>query len=182
MKQFLPLLLLPAVVLSAAESPAGFKVTKDNIFGLRNSLKRLTKTPYSVSPAIEAACGPGGGVMIDKKSEPAPTRKPYPHAYPSMLVYANALADETLSKKGKVFPVGAMIVKEKLDRKGGVTGVGGMIKRAAGFDAKNGDWEYFYADERGSLLSKARLESCVNCHTQAREKDFVFADWMASAQ
>jgi hypothetical protein len=70
-----------------------------------------------------------------------------------------------------------MIVKEKLDSTGAVTGVGGMIKRAPGFDEKNGNWEYFYAN-KGEKLTQGRLDNCANCHSGAHATDSVFARWL----
>ena len=72
----------------------------------------------------------------------------------------------TLKEKLPAFPEGAVIVNEKLTEKDGVIGGGGMIKRAAGFDAKNGDWAYFYA-EKGGGFSSGHLQNCADCHAGA---------------
>jgi len=63
---------------------------------------------------------------------------------------------------------------ESIASKGEVTGVGGMIKRAPGFDAEHGDWEYFYADKTAGF-STGRLANCIDCHAGAKRKDYVFS-------
>ena len=55
-------------------------------------------------------------------------------------------------------------------------GVGGMIKRPAGYDPKHGDWEYFYFDDARKIES-GRITSCVQCHSSAKDKDYVFGNW-----
>jgi hypothetical protein len=55
-------------------------------------------------------------------------------------------------------------------------GVGGMIKRGAGYDSAHGDWEYFYFEDARKIES-GRISSCVQCHTGAANKDYVFGGW-----
>jgi hypothetical protein len=88
-----------------------------------------------------------------------------------------------------VYPVGAVIVKEKqrLEPDGGgqVTGqegsvasdgVGGMIKRLAGYDPEHGDWEYFYFEDP-TKVEQGKIASCVECHRGAAATDYVFGGW-----
>ena len=65
-----------------------------------------------------------------------------------------------------VRPEVAITLNEKLTEKDGVIGGGGMIKRAAGFDAKNGDCAYFYA-KKGGGFSSGHLQNCADCHAGA---------------
>jgi hypothetical protein len=99
----------------------------------------------------------------------------------------NNLAADAFSVHANRFPVGAVIVKQKLaegfrDRNGvdvnveTTSGDGGMVKRPAGYDPKHGDWEYFYLEE-GSKIENGRISSCVQCHEAAKDKDYVFATW-----
>ena len=67
-------------------------------------------------------------------------------------------------------------MKEKLGEDGALTGVGGMIKRTAGFDPKNGDWEYFYSDKVEGF-SIGRLQKCAGCHDLVKHTDYVFGGW-----
>ena len=83
------------------------------------------------------------------------------------------------------YPVGAAIVKHKSifdflvadsSSERADNGVGGMIKRVPGFDTENGDWEYFYFDDPGKI-EKGKIQSCIECHQEARDTDFVFGTW-----
>jgi hypothetical protein len=89
------------------------------------------------------------------------------------------------AERKRIYPEGSVVVKEKHFHEyqgpngrdaGGGDGVGGMIKRAAGFDPKHGDWEYFYfADPK--RIESGRIASCVQCHAAAGETDHVFGTW-----
>ena len=68
---------------------------------------------------------------------------------------------------------GDPVLKEKLAADGELVAVAGMVKRAAGYDSRAGDWEYFYA-ERGGTLSRGAIEPCVSCHARAKATDYVF--------
>ena len=66
-------------------------------------------------------------------------------------------------------------MKEKLGPNHAVADIGGMIKRAPGYDAANGDWEFlFFA--RGGDFASGKLSNCVDCHNGAR-RDHVFKAW-----
>ena len=149
------------VSLLAGDPPANVTVTKETAFTFYRDFKRLTQEPHRVAEMIISGCSSG----------------PWSHAKGTrgIHVYVNPLADDAVIEKRKVFPAGAVIVKEKLGDDGAVTGVGGMIKRTAGFDPKNGDWEYFYSEKVG--FSTGRLQHCADCHSVAKETDYVFRAW-----
>ncbi len=59
-------------------------------------------------------------------------------------------------------------------------GLLGMIKREAGFDTDDGDWEYFNIDptDLSTIASGADLGSCKGCHAAATNEhgnDYIFA-------
>jgi hypothetical protein len=43
-----------------------------------------------------------------------------------------------------------------------------------GYDAANGDWEYFYYGGR-SQFSSGRIANCIECHRAAEATDFVYS-------
>ena len=94
----------------------------------------------------------------------------------------NELASKAFQQEVR-YPVGSVIVKEKKMQgfyteaglQGTGSGVGGMIKREKGYDEANGDWEYFYFENPNAIQS-GKIKSCVQCHKNAAESDFVF-DW-----
>lgn len=109
-----------------------------------------------------------------------------PHANTGILIYMNKFAADAFATNANPFPVGAAIVKQKSiswyrDLNGrrvkeADTGVGGMIKRPVGYDPKHGDWEYFYFEDAKKIES-GLIPSCVQCHSSAKEKDYVFGTW-----
>ena len=98
----------------------------------------------------------------------------------------NKSAAEAFGTNATVFPVGAVVVKQKSilgyrDTNGAWireadTGVGGMVKRNPGYDPTHGDWEYFYFQDPKKIES-GHIPSCIQCHESARDKDRVFGTW-----
>lgn len=109
-----------------------------------------------------------------------------PHSDGLIKVYMNDLAKKSYGESTRPYPEGAVIVKEKLnyvitsdndeDPSLEMTGLGGMIKRHEGYDPEHGDWEYFYADGETNL-QRGRIGTCVDCHDNASDRDYVFGKW-----
>lgn len=168
-------------------------------------LKRLTKKVHHVSPRTLSSCrvlmpifgindkknkldddSPIGDLikLADKIISEKGKAIVDPHLNTGIHIYVNRLAEDTITEKSKSFPVGGIIVKEKLKLDGfdqAVHGIGGMIKRTPGYDSANGDWEYFYADKT-TKFSSGRLKSCIECHTDARATDYVFSVWKIAVE
>ena len=92
-------------------------------------------------------------------------------------VYVNSVGKtEMLEKKNPVFPVGTIIVKEKLltleSKKPVLLTV--MIKREKGFNPQVGDWEFMTLDgTAANITSRGKIESCQSCHVNYKENDFI---------
>lgn len=108
-----------------------------------------------------------------------------PHAEGFIKVFMDEQAAEAFEKASKSYPVGSVIVKEKLLENASIigdrktyrhNGVGGMIKRDPGYDPEHGDWEYFFVDDQTPLQS-GRIGTCVDCHQNASDRDYVFGTW-----
>lgn len=96
-------------------------------------------------------------------------------------VYANSLAESVIRNEKPNFPVGSIIVREKLLKADDVTPevVTVMVKREKGFSPKSGNWEYFVLE--GTLKSvkdRQKTGSCSKCHTDAKETDWVFKTYL----
>jgi hypothetical protein len=138
----------------------------------------INKTPqgFTVNPSLAMLCIGASATQIRQ----AETHHG-PHAYASVTIYVNPMADAALKKKASVFPVDAVIIKEKQaysshvgpQRRNGVTG---MIKREAGYDPKNGDWEYFIQEE-GKAIERGKIATCIGCHAKTPGPDHLFATW-----
>lgn len=110
---------------------------------------------------------------------PSPSRREdKSHGASYGVVYANDLAREALASDGRVkFPVGSTIVREKLPREDATQPelVAVMIKRAAGFNPKGGDWEFITTDGMLTKVSERQKKgSCLECHSSQAAKDFIF--------
>jgi hypothetical protein len=118
---------------------------------------------------------------------PAPTRKGKQpekegsHAGESKefnVVYFNEAAGAALNgARPAKFPVGSVIVSEKLSKPDDAPPqlLAVMVKRAAGFNPKSGDWEFLVVN--GALTEvreRQKKGRCAECHASQRENDFVF--------
>jgi hypothetical protein len=113
------------------------------------------------------------------RSRPSSPRESETHDSSLGFVYANALARGAFAKDGlgTKFPVGSVIVREKLSRETDVLPqlVAVMIKRAPGFSPKGGDWEFLIADGKlAKVRERQKTGSCLECHSSQAERDFVF--------
>jgi hypothetical protein len=175
MMKRLPQMLAAAVGTVAMVAVSAELVTEQNVSTFYREFMRLTERPHLVAPLTAALCTtPGHAVMEREKQMTGP------HFRASVHVYANPAAMSVIAVRQLRFPAGAIIVKEKLAAGGVVAGVGGMIKREAGYDASNGDWEYFYHDTPGKLTS-GRIASCIECHRAAKATDHVYSVWALHA-
>jgi hypothetical protein len=144
----------------------------------------MTREPVLVDPGLAMLCAPVTAGQAD-----AARKASGPHAQTAISIFMNDLAAGAFGKPDAAYAVGSVIVKEKkargsrpatrprdLGRANDGVGVGGMIKRPAGYDAAHGDWEYFYFEDPAKIES-GRISSCVQCHSGAAGKDYVFGDW-----
>ena len=146
---------------------------------------KVTKDPVFVNPELAMLCRGAS------KEEVETARNKYsPHANTKILIYMNKSAADAFATNATVFPVGAVVVKQKTIlgyRENGKwvrdtdTGVGGMVKRSPGYDPAHGDWEYFYFEDPKKIES-GRISSCVQCHESAKDKDHVFGTWHNTIQ
>jgi hypothetical protein len=96
-------------------------------------------------------------------------------------VYANDLARKAYSRYGgpdfAVFPVGSILVREKLMRsnsdKPQLLSV--MIKRENGFNPDGGDWSFLITDGAATKVKQRKKKGdCLECHRWMGSHDFVF--------
>lgn len=152
-------------------------VIKDTATTFYRSFKRLTKEPRLISPSFGAYCS-----LASKQAADARDASYGPHMARALHTYANPVAVDAITAIPAEFPIGAVIVKEKL--KLGKRGryyfseVGGMIKRAKGYDPANGDWEFFFYTPGGEF-NTGKLANCIDCHSGGK-RDHVFSLWSLS--
>jgi hypothetical protein len=76
-----------------------------------------------------------------------------------MSVFVNPVGrEEMMTKQSPKFPIGSMIVKEKLGSPDSTKPevLTAMIKRAPGYNPESGDWEYLVLDGAASKNCRAR--------------------------
>jgi hypothetical protein len=128
-------------------------------------LKPMTAEPVYVDPGLAQLC-----VSPTAEQVKAARDASGPHAMTQISIYMNPLAAEAFEQTSTPYAIDSIIVKEKSDG-----AVGGMIKRPAGYDPEHGDWEYFFSDPDG--IKTGRIASCVQCHSAAASRDYVFGGW-----
>ena len=91
-----------------------------------------------------------------------------PHSVQFSNIYVNPTGAAMLSQTGeRVFPIGSIIVKEKLlhadDKIADALGI--MIKHEQGYNPAGGDWEYAYLDENSQMQGGIEAgKQCQACH------------------
>lgn len=118
---------------------------------------------------------------IPEKEEKTPSNPHEKGVKTFARYFANELAQSEIYKDAPKFPVGSVIVREKLlnaaDAQPELVTV--MVKREKGFSKKTGDWEYLVVE--GSLdkiRKREKTGSCSQCHAGAAQTDFVFKTYL----
>lgn len=81
-----------------------------------------------------------------------------------------------MTKLSPKFPVGSIIVKEKLGSPDSTQPelLTAMIKRGPGYNPESGDWEYLVLDGAASkIIEQGKLTRCSGCHRPYQSSDFV---------
>ncbi|WP_111978880.1 cytochrome P460 family protein [Algibacillus agarilyticus] len=102
-----------------------------------------------------------------------------------MRIFEEDLDPEEDEINYHTYPVGTILLKESFEnvnsRPERSLFLSGMIKREIGYDPEFGDWEYFQSTPEGQIISKGNSQdaavnaTCISCHQNIPEKDFVFA-------
>jgi hypothetical protein len=110
-------------------------------------------------------------------------QEPSPHLHKYISVFVNPVGrEQMMTKQTPEFPVGSMIVKEKLATADSTTPelLTAMIKRAPGYNPEGGDWEYLVLDgtaskivERGKLIRNA-VNVTVHTSTVTSSPELTF--------
>jgi hypothetical protein len=91
--------------------------------------------------------------------------------------------DDAKRKSDGQFPVGTLIVKQSRLSDGTLVGVAtAMVKRAKGYNAAAGNWEWFMLEPKTGIIAKnpqgevqrGKIGFCIACHTDAEGQDYAF--------
>ena len=137
---------------------------------------RVTERPVRVSARQSMLCA----ISPPRRSANVATSQVDPHAEYSIVVRVSPDAVDAY-REGRSLPPGAVVVKEKYNdasASGPLQAYGMMIKRAAGFDTRRGDWEYAYVALQGErVMARGRRAGCAGCHETARRSDYLFRSY-----
>ena len=145
--------------------------TSDELIALvakRNALTLVTPKPVKMPELIWTLCfrppGPADKVHADHN----------PNGHYKVFVTDNGAA--AMKNEKATFPVGAVIVKEKLMTKDAKDSLlfTGMLKREKNYNPDCGDWEFFLVSGDGKTVTeRGMLKSCIVCHLDYSASDFV---------
>ena len=134
---------------------------------------KVSKDNFVMNTAASIACAAAVREIPTKGSDIENS----PHKDKYINVYVNAIGrDEMLTKKNPKFPVGTVVVKEKLVAPDSLSPelLTVMIKRKKGFNPEVGDWEFMTLNGQATeVISKGKLESCQSCHLDYKQNDYI---------
>ena len=126
-----------------------------------------TSKPRMVPFQSAMACLPDAAFLDTQKTHG-------PHGSRWVRVYANRSAASAMRERDLTdFPVGSIIVKEKLLKPtdSSPEGVAFMIKHGKGAFTESGGWEFVYYPLPGKT---GAYKGCVTCHRVGAKRDYVF--------
>ena len=159
------------------------------------SWREVTRKPVEMEPRVAAMCAVQ--IFPSRSAAPPETRGSQgPHRKKYIRVFVNSIAEEQMfGQKQPRFPVGSVIVKQKLPVLEGKNRKSKnakpqkisekpelltiMFKRERGYDAKNGDWEYIVTGGAGTQVSeRGKIEACQNCHRPFDKTDYIVRSYL----
>jgi cytochrome P460 len=162
---FLPALAMLGCIVVTKSSPRVTDPDLENLSKYRQ-WTLVNPTPQLMEPLSAYSCA----INLGRQKES-------PHLNKYVSVFVNPLGrEQMLTRRSPKYPVGSMIVKEKLGSADSTTPevLTAMIKRDPGYNPENGDWEYLVLDGTAStILERGKLTRCSGCHTQYQHRDFI---------
>ena len=135
----------------------------------------VNSKPEKMAPEVETYCAD-----VSRKALVNPHKDKY------IRVYVNDFGrDAMFQRVNPRFPVGSIIVKEKLpDEKSEEPEFYTiMVKRESGFDPDNGNWQYLTMDKTKSKIEEPGIDdqkvSCQYCHMEYKVRsDYVSREYL----
>ena len=162
------LLLAIAMIGVATQMRVPLIVADNDLTTLANYRKwtLVNPTPELMDPLPAGSCA----ILLGRQ-------EPSPHLHKYISVFVNSVGRESMmTKQQPKYPVGSMIVKEKLATANSTSPevLTAMIKREAGYYPEGGDWEYLVLDGAASkIVERGKLTRCSGCHVPYKFSDFI---------
>jgi hypothetical protein len=162
----LPMLTMPGCAVSGHSTPSAADGDLETLAKYRK-WTLVNPTPQLMEPLPANSCT----IMVGRED-------PSPHVQKYVSVFVNPVGrEQMMTKHNPKFPAGSMIVKEKhgsLDTTATPEVLTVMIKRDAGYDPENGDWEYLVLTGGATkIVEQGKLTRCSGCHKWYKHNDFV---------
>ena len=190
---------VPCVVVSwaqvAPEKPKMVPIVEDY-----TDWKLVNAEPAAMDAAVAVMCAPAPPPMPANRSSAATAvmGSGGPHEKKWINVFVNSTGETAmLTQKFPRFPQGTVIVKQKLaippskgkDAAPAKPAPGQqpelltiMIKREAGYDRADGDWEWMVTDGTGTkIVENGQLEPCQDCHRPFGKTDSVVRSYLPAS-
>jgi Cytochrome P460 len=155
--------------INSSKTPEAIIDATGEIAGYKN-WTQVNKKPAIVTSEVAMMCARPTQAQLDLDAT-------NPHNDKFITVYINNIGkDEMMTKKSPQFPVGTVIVKEKLttaeSKAAEILTV--MIKRKKDYNPKVGDWEFLTFNGAGTeTTARGKLENCQTCHLAEKSTDYV---------
>lgn len=134
------------------------------------SWTKVNEKPVFVFSKVAIMCARPSEAQIEQDAK-------NPHNDKYINVFVNDIGKgEMMKKKSPKFPVGTVIVKEKLPDAESTDPelLTVMIKREKNYNPAVGDWEFLTFNGDGTkTTARGKLESCQACHVPEEPTDFV---------
>ena len=166
---------IPSDVVVQAPSAASTPPSDNELINGYRQWTRVNPKPAVIDPGFAKMCAiPPKNVDFNSD----------PHRDHFITVYVNELGTKSMTQESTPrFPQGSVIVKEKLPSIDSTSPelLTVMVKREAGYNPENGDWDYMVFDGTGKeVQARGKLEKCQNCHSMAEHSDFVYRNYLPS--
>ena len=155
-------------------------------------VRRLTLTASALLTAFVLAIVVAQDAMMADRPEYAdwtrlnPQKNFIQSAHPTAKdVYVNDVGRDAALERSFPFPEGSELVKESTDVDTLTVTVLTAMRKVAGFDPANGDWQYGMFERMedgtfGGMWADVGTEMhlmCVGCHTGAADSDYAFLSY-----
>lgn len=156
------------------------------VLGCGGSRAKATEDPDSVAAAEHAGkvTGPGAGAAVTDCSDWRSWTKvnnarffSKGHGKKWVDVYVEPEFVDAYASGGSAMPSRMRVVKATYADEAGTKfeALTVMGKMEAGYDADHADWYYGVIAEDGvTAKMQGKLEMCINCHSQADTRDYLF--------
>jgi hypothetical protein len=160
--------------LTTRKAPETILAAKSEVDGYKNWTK-VNDQPQKMLSRISSQCA-----RATPAQEEAESTNPHKDKY--VNVFVNAIGErEMLTKKSPKFPVGTVVVKEKLASPDSEMPelLTVMIKRGRGFNPEVGDWEFMVVSgDASEVTAKGKLENCQTCHLDYKQNDYLTREYL----